>query len=86
MSHATVIPRNLKGSYKTGSTVFVRYTNSMARWMNLLDLGRSLDSDDDEFSVLESGEDVRVAVRDGDALDLNVKRKRRDRLQSETQP
>ena len=57
----------------------------MARWMNLLDLGRSLDSDDDEFSVLESGEDVRVAVRDGDALDLNVKRKRRDRLQSETQ-
>ena len=54
--------------------------------MNLLDLGRSLDSDDDEFSVLESGEDVRVSVRDGDALDLNVKRKRRDRLQSETQP
>ena len=58
----------------------------MARWMNLLDLGRSLDSDDDEFSVLESGEDVRVSVRDGNALDLNVKRKRRDRLQSETQP
>ena len=57
----------------------------MARWMNLLDLGRSLDSDDDEFSVLESGEDVRVSVRNGDALDLNVKRKRRDRLQSETQ-
>ena len=53
--------------------------------MNLLDLGRPLDSDDDEFSVLESGEDVRVAVRDGDALDLNVKRKRRDRLQPETQ-
>ena len=86
MSHAAVIPHNLKGSYKAGSTVFVRYTNSMARWMNLLDLGRSLDSDDDEFSVLESGEDVRVSVRDGNALDLNVKRKRRDRLQSETQP
>ena len=57
----------------------------MARWMNLLDLGWSLDSDDDKFSVLESSEDVRVAVRDGDALDLNVKRQRRDRLQSGTQ-
>ena len=68
------------------STVVVTYTNGMARWMNLLDLGRSLDSDDDEFSVLESGEDVRVSVRDRDALDLNVKWKRRDRLQSETQP
>ena len=57
----------------------------MARWMNLLDLGRPLDSDDDEFSVLESGKYMRVAVRDGNALDLNVKRKRPDRLQSETQ-
>ena len=67
------------------STIFVRCTNNMARWMNLLDLGRSLDSDNDEFSVLESGEDVRVSVRDGDTLDLNVKGKSRNGLQSETQ-